>query len=415
MPDSSVPDGARPALLLLVHRIPYPPDKGDKIRSYHLLRYLAQRYRVFLGAFVDDTADRVHTGKVAQWCEDSCFVPVNPVLRKMASLRGIFTGVALTLPFYASSRLQGWVNQVIERHQVSRAIAFSSATAQFLLQRQHSSLRRVMDFIDIDSDKWAQYAARKRFPMSWLYRRESRRLLAFERRVASSFAASVFVSDHESALFRQLAPEAAASVHTIYNGVDLDLFDPVIEHADPFLPYPNAYHLVFVGAMDYWPNVDAVSWFAREVLPHVSSDKPVHLWIVGSRPTRQVQALARSAQVHVTGRVDDIRRYARHADICLAPLRVARGIQNKVLESLALARATLVTPNALEGIPAQHGEHLWVAADAPALAEATEQLLDAPELRDRLGRSGRKLVEQRFGWEDNLKQFSSLLESSTGS
>jgi sugar transferase (PEP-CTERM/EpsH1 system associated) len=399
----------KPPLLLLTHRIPFPPNKGDKIRSYHLLRALAKRYRVFLGTYIDDPADNAYRDTVSEWCEDTCFIEIDPLKRKVAALRGLACGTALTLPYYASARLRAWVGATIESEQIDLSIAFSSATAQFLLGSQFTKMRRVMDFIDIDSDKWAQYAAHQRFPMNWLYRREARCLLKFEREVAREFDASVFVSEHEAALFKRLAPESKDKVHAIYNGVDLERFSPDVSLDNPYTALSTERHLVFVGAMDYWPNVDAVQWFVKEVLPLVANTYALHLWIVGSNPTREVQALEKHVGVTVTGRVDDVRNYLAHADICVAPLRIARGIQNKVLESLAMRKATLVTPQALEGIPAEDGRDLLVADGAKALARGLETLLNDASLRDQLGRRGRALVESHFSWEGNLTGFDALL------
>jgi len=401
----------KPPLLLLVHRIPYPPNKGDKIRSYHLLLSLLRHYRVFLGCFIDDPADQVHREKLQQLCAGTCFVTISPTVRKLASLRGLLSGTALTLPYYASRKLQAWVDQVVQGEDIRHAIAFSSATAQFLLHTRFAGMRRVMDFIDIDSDKWLQYAERKKFPMNRVYRREGERLLCFERQVARQFDASVFVSEHEAALFRSLAPRSADKVHAIYNGVDLQRFaaDPTLRN--PFAEQQGVARLVFVGAMDYWPNVDAVQWFVREVMPLLRARRRIALWIVGGNPTREVQSLQQAGDVHVTGRVDDIRDYVQHADVCVAPLRIARGIQNKVLESLAMARPTVVTSPALEGIPAESGRHLMLADTPSAICEAIENLLDDEQLRSRLANEGRALMEKCFAWDRNLQHFQQLLEA----
>lgn len=400
----------KPGLLLLVHRIPFPPNKGDKIRSYNLLRHLLRDYRVYLGCFVDDPADQAHEAALRELCEDCCFVRIDPMRRKLASLRGLLSGAPLTLPFYASRKLQSWVDRVVEEQHIEAAVAFSSATAQFLMHERFAGLHKVMDFIDIDSDKWQQYAQRKRFPMSWLYRREGRSLLGYEAEVAHAFAASTFVSDDEASMFRQLVPAVADKVHAVPNGVDLEHFSADAALASPF-DNTEARKLVFVGAMDYWPNVDAVTWFAREVLPIVQQTAASEFWIVGSNPSREVKALQGLPGVRVTGRVDDVRSYVKHADVCVAPLRVARGIQNKVLESMAMAKATVVTPQALEGIPAIPGEHLLRADDADGLAAHITSLFNNPESAARMGTKARELMESRFSWQAALSPFDTLLQA----
>lgn len=401
----------KPPLLLLVHRIPYPPNKGDKIRSYHLLQHLRKHYRVFLGTFIDDPADAQHADYVRSLCEDACFISLNPSWRKLMSLRGLLNGQPLTLPYYASRELQRWVDRTVETHNIHRAIAFSSATAQFISGERFRNMVRVMDFIDIDSDKWAQYAPHKRFPMRQVYQREASRLLAYEQRIAAAFDASTFVSDHESELFRSLAPRSATRIYTVFNGVDLSHFKPAIQRQTPFAGQAEVKHLVFVGAMDYWPNEEAAAWFVNAVMPKLRKLIPVHFWIVGSKPPRSVQQLGEQADVTVTGRVDDVRDYLQHADLVVAPLRIARGIQNKVLEGMAMEKPVLVTSAALEGIPAEPNTHLALADTDDAFARAASNLLQEPLEAQKLAESGRRFVEQRFAWAQNLHVFDALLET----
>jgi sugar transferase (PEP-CTERM/EpsH1 system associated) len=269
----------------------------------------------------------------------------------------------------------------------------------------HDSTRRVMDFVDIDSDKWRQYSATKPWPLSWLYRREGERLLAWEREVARSFDASLFVSATEAADFRKLAPESSARIGFYNNGVDADYFSPARDYPNP---YPDAELAVaFTGAMDYWPNVDAVIWYAREVLPRLRERYPdLTFTIVGSRPTPQVRELAGLPGVRVTGRVDDVRPWLAHARAVVAPLRIARGIQNKVLEGMAMARTLVATPQALEGIHARVGEEVRCAGTADDLYRETLAALEGPDL----GPAARNRVLNDFAWDSALARVDQLLE-----
>jgi sugar transferase (PEP-CTERM/EpsH1 system associated) len=263
-----------------------------------------------------------------------------------------------------------------------------------------------MDFVDIDSDKWRQYAKTKSWPTSWLYRREGERLLAWERKVAAAFTASLFVSETEAADFRALAPESAARVGHYNNGVDADYFSPDRDYANP---YPaDATAIAFTGAMDYWPNIDAVTWYAREVLPGLRAARPELLFaIVGSNPTPQVRELAALPGVLVSGRVADVRPWLAHARVVVAPLRIARGIQNKVLEGMAMARNLVATPQALEGIHARVGEEVRRAVDAVELARETLAALDGPDL----GAAARARVMNDFTWDRALARVDPLLET----
>ncbi len=392
-------------LLLLVHRIPYPPNKGDKIRSYHLLRHLCARYQVHLGTFIDDSDDWQHVPRLQGMCASSHFAALHPLRGRLRSLAALAGGRPLSCDYYRDAGLRRWVDDTVRREGITRIVCYSSPMAQYT--DAHPSARRVMDFVDVDSDKWRQYADGKRWPMRQVYQREARLLLDYEREVARASDASLFVSPPEAQLFRTLAPESAARIGHYSNGVDTEFFSP---DSDYVSPYPSdARVLAFTGAMDYWPNIDAVSWFAREALPAIRAAAPdVMFCIVGSRPAPAVQRLAELPGVMVTGTVLDVRPYLAHAALCVAPMRIARGIQNKVLEAMAMARPVLVSPQALEGIDAVPGRELLLADDAAAFARAALDHLLTPG--PAIGAAARAKVELLYGWEGNLAAVSALLE-----
>ncbi|MBI1398193.1 MAG: TIGR03087 family PEP-CTERM/XrtA system glycosyltransferase [Betaproteobacteria bacterium] len=384
-------------LLFLSHRIPYPPNKGDKIRSYHLLKFLAQRFRVHLGTFVDDPDDWQHVPTVKALCAETCFVPLGKRAATFRSLRGLLTGRPLTLPYYENRTLRAWVDRLLAERNVRHAMVFSSSMAQYL---DGTSLDcRIADLVDVDSDKWAQYAAKMRGPRKWVYARESRLLAAYESGVAQQFDATYLVSAAEADLLRRIAPAASRRIGYFNNGVDSAYFSPEHEHDDPFAAGERA--VVFTGAMDYWPNVDAVTWFADEVLPEVRRSIPsATFYIVGARPSQAVSELGRREGVRVTGTVPDVRPFLAHAGVVVAPLRVARGIQNKVLEAMAMGRTVVVSPAAMEGIEAERGRELVEAASAAAFARAVIEHLRSPVAA--IGRLARERVITSYSWEANL-------------
>lgn len=401
----------KPKLLFLAHRIPYPPNKGDKIRSFNLLRHLAESYTIYLGAFVDQPADYEFAACLDKYCREVHLMPLKTRAAKLKSLRGLLDGRPLTLPYYANSAMQHWVTQTVAEQQIQHVLVFSSAMAQFVTSDDFADCRRVIDFVDVDSDKWRQYAQTSGILSRWLYRREAQRLLCYERKVASVFDASVFVSTPEAELFKELSPRAADKVFSAANGVDVDYFDPSRPLENP---YPeNASRIVFVGAMDYWPNVDAVVWFARQVFPTVLQAHPeCRFVIVGANPADNVRALGTQAGIDVVGRVDDVRPYVRHAAVSVAPLRIARGIQNKVLESMALGRPTVVTPAGMEGIDAEVGTELAVAQSADDYAHAVIELLNKPQQATQLGEAARERIVGSYQWARHLTRFDRLLEIS---
>jgi sugar transferase (PEP-CTERM/EpsH1 system associated) len=398
-------------LLFLVHRIPYPPDKGDKIRSFHMLRYLSRHYRVHLGSFIDDEDDWRHRDAVEALCASTCLQPLQPTRAKIRSLSGLLTGQALTLPYYRNRTMRAWVNRLLDERPVDRVVVFSSAMAQYLDRRQLRGRRSVLDFVDVDSDKWRQYSDTKGWPLNWLYRREARRLLEFDREMARRFDASLFVSPLEAGLFRELAPDSAGRIDVLRNGVDAEYFSPERVYPDP---YPGGSRpLVFVGAMDYWPNVDAVVWFADEVLPHLRQrESRTEFYIVGTRPDPRVRALGERDGITVTGRVDDVRPYIARALGVVAPLRVARGVQNKVLEAMAMARPVIATPLALEGIDTRIGEEVLCADQADDFSGKALALMHGDFDAAAMGRAARRRVLRDYDWQSNLERLRHCLEGS---
>ncbi|MBI5430601.1 MAG: TIGR03087 family PEP-CTERM/XrtA system glycosyltransferase [Nitrosomonadales bacterium] len=392
-------------LLYLVHRIPYPPNKGDKIRSYHLLKHLSRHFKVHLGAFIDDPDDWKYAEALKEMVSGEMkLLPLNPAWAKLRSTYGFLSGEPLTVPYYRNAELKNWVGQLTANRPIRHVLVFSSAMSQYVTA--YPKLRRIIDFVDIDSDKWRQYSERKSWPLNWVYRREARTLLAFERRIAGTFEASVFVSRAEAALFQQLAPECASRVTYYNNGVDLDYFSPAHDHDNPYPPGERV--LAFTGAMDYWANVDAVTWFSREVFPALRAQFPdVRFYIVGSRPTGEVLALAGDGII-VTGSVPDVRPYVAHAAISVAPLRIARGIQNKVLEAMAMAKPVVVSPQALEGIDAKTGREVILANDAAEFIARIAVQLAQPD--EALGQAARQRVVQDYSWDRSLQRVDRLLE-----
>jgi polysaccharide biosynthesis protein PslH len=394
-------------LLYLVHRMPYPPNKGDKVRSFHLLKHLVQRHRVFVGTFMDDADDAVHIPKLRGLCAGLHVARLHPRRARLASLTGLLTGEALTLPYYRDGGLTQWVNDTLAAEKIDAAVVFSSSMAQYVQGR--AGLPMWVDFVDVDSAKWADYAPQHAWPLSWLYRREGRLLLDCERAVAAAAQRSFFATEKEADLFRGLAPECAGSVLAMNNGVDAEYFSPLPQRASP---YPAGdMPIVFTGAMDYWPNVDAVGWFVRDVWPRLRAKRPgLGFYIVGRSPTAAVRALTGNGVV-VTGTVPDVRPYLQRAAVVVAPLRLARGIQNKILEAMAMARPVVAASVCVEAIAATPGADIVAAVDAQDYASAVEQLLDEPAHAAAIGAAGRDCVLNRYSWSAHMAVLDGQLPS----
>ncbi|ADJ28640.1 TIGR03087 family PEP-CTERM/XrtA system glycosyltransferase [Nitrosococcus watsonii] len=396
-------------LLFLAHRIPFPPNKGDKIRSYHLLRFLASRYRVHVGAFVDDPVDWKYASDLHRLgIDELCLRPLPRALALARCLTALVAGKPLGLAYYKDRCMSRWVQDIAARHSLEGVVIFSSVMAQYLtmLPRRVSA---IVDFVDVDSEKWHAYSQTSSPPLSWVYQREARTLLTFERKIAAQAQAATFVSSAEAELFCRLAPEVATQVLAAPNGVDTDFFSPDQHYSSPYRPEQQV--LVFTGAMNYRPNVDAVIWFAEAIFPKILAVIPAAcFYIVGTQPTEAVRRLSAGRQVYVTGTVADMRPYLAHARAAVAPLRIARGIQNKMLEAMAMARPVLATPEAAEGIDLPPACENLVSATPDQFAAKTIAVLLQGK-GEEAGRKGREHVLQNYHWDNHLERFSALLRT----
>ncbi len=391
-------------ILFLSQRVPFPPNRGDKITTFRLVERLSRRFEVEVLAFGEDPEDQAHAAELGRRGLATQLVPRPRGPARLASLgRALLTGRALTLGHYASPRLADLARAAGARADL--CYAYSSSMGAFLLPLE--GRRRIMHFAELDSDKWRQYAQRSRglaWPMGRVYAREARTLLGFERKLAARFDHSVFCTPLEQAIFERAIPGRPSTV--IRNGVDLAAQRP----SDPARRQPD--QLVFVGVMDYLPNIDGVVWFAREILPQIRARRPgAGFTIVGSRPTPAVTELASLPGVRVTGFVDDPGRYLAEASVSVAPLRIARGIQNKVLEALAAALPVVGTTPATQGVEGQPGRDFLVADSAADFAARCLALLEDPSEALALGQRGRRFVEAHYDWEQVLDPFDRLIDA----
>jgi sugar transferase (PEP-CTERM/EpsH1 system associated) len=389
-------------LLYVAHRIPYPPDRGDKIRSWHVLKHLAGLGRVHLACFADDEADAAHLPALRAALAGAlgeAHVEIRRTGKAAGGVKALLSGKPVSLTMFDSTALRAFVSRILARPEVETVFVYSGQMAQFVPAEARQ--RFVMDFGDVDSAKFGEYG-RSGGPLAWVHRREARSLAAFERSTAARADTSLFVSEAEADLFRRTVAPAGADIRAVQNGVDLAFFDPAAAVAAAKLPRPA---IVFTGQMDYAPNIDAVSWFARDVLPILPS---AHFAIVGRQPPEAVRRLA-SQRVTVTGAVEDVRSWLVAADVVVAPLRIARGIQNKVLEAMAMARPVVASPAAFEGIDAEPGRDLLVAEGAKAQADAISSLIADPAAAQTLGNSARRRLLEGYRWEAKLAPLNALI------
>jgi sugar transferase (PEP-CTERM/EpsH1 system associated) len=397
-----------PDLLFLMQRLPFPLIKGEKVRNWQILNYLTKWYDVHFGCLIDDPADFQHIDTVRALCKDMFTAPLDKRRAKLTCATGLLTGEPLSVTFFRDRGLRKWVEDVVTRVKPEMIFVNSSNMAPYILDLPRTG-KRVVELGDIDSEKFRSYSETAGTPMRQVYRREWRLVRQLERRVALECDYSVLVTEPEAAMFRRAVPEAAHKIVGISCGVDHRYFDPARDYEAPFDPAAGP-SFVFTGTMDYLPNIDAVIWFANQVLPRIREASPgARFFIVGSNPADAVKRLASMDGITVTGRVPDVRPYIHHATASVGPMRIARGIQNKVLEAMAMGKPVIVTSGALEGIDATPGRDLILADDAESFAAAAIRLIGAAPERLALGQAARRLILERYDWDACLSGFDPLM------
>jgi sugar transferase (PEP-CTERM/EpsH1 system associated) len=370
-----------------------------------MLEHLAKEWTVDLGCLMDDPADSQHLPVLHACCADVHVAPVTRGGRIVRTLFGTRPGQPLSLAWFHEPGLARWVRANLSTRHYEAVMVYSSAMATYIPLGTGGPLR-ILDMVDVDSEKWRAYAESADGPKRLLWAREARTLLAFERRAAAQFDRTLLVSAQEAQTFAALAPEVAPRIDWVENGVDIANFDPAGDWPNPFAAGPPA--IVFTGTMNYRPNIEAVSFFAKEVMPRLASLTPSpHFHIVGANPSPAVRALAELPRVHVTGSVPDVRPYLAHAAVVVAPLRIARGIQNKVLEAMAMARPVVASPEAHEGVRAVAGRDLLVANGAENMTAAVAQVLAGRV--PGLGTAARAAVLGGHDWKATLTRLDDML------
>ncbi len=393
-------------ILFLAHRIPWPADRGDKIRSYHIVKHLAGIAPLHVAAFADDARDM---GFVKEM--EPNFASVHIELRDKPQWRSgiaaLRSGMPISIESFRSQSMKTWVNDLIASGRISHIFCFSGQMAQYV--PADFAGKFVMDFVDVDSAKFQTYSADGNAFMRWINNREANLLANFERETARRSDMNLFVSQAEADIFLLRSKTDKKRIRPLGNGIDTISYDPTAD-IPKLKSLPKGKLIVFTGQMDYRPNIEAVCDFAVHAMPAIRMVHPDAVFaIVGRNPSSAVLALAKRDGVIVTGAVDDVRSWLSAASVVVAPLRIARGIQNKVLEAMAMAKAVVLSPAAAEGIDAKDGEHFRVAANVAAEAVQVCDLLANTHAAQRLGISARLHVISRYGWAQQLAMLDDLM------
>ncbi len=390
-------------ILFLSHRTPFPPDKGDKIRSYHLLSQLARRHTLSLAYWVDDPRDMEHADELNRICRGRLFyLPLSACGAKARALWSLARGNSFSEGHYYSTGFQSAIDALVKEEKPDLIYVFSSPMALYV--EKFRGIPTIIDFVDVDSDKWGQLAEFVSAPLSMLYRLEQRRLARFEFRVSAWSRSNLFVSQAEADLFRQLGGQG--EIVSLPNGVEMGLRRlPSREEYGQVLKAKRTNRsspikISFVGTMNYYPNIDAVLYFAQDIFPLIRHKYNQAIFeIVGRFPPKSVRRLNGLNGVRVLGEVQDVRSLLIHADVSVAPLRIARGVQNKILEAIAIGIPVVATPQAVRGLEVREGDEILIGDSPEQFALQVLRLLDDVHLRNQITKRAWNRVNQLYRWD----------------
>ncbi len=392
-------------ILFIVHRIPYPPNKGDKIRSFFILKHLAQKHEIYLTCLIDDKHDLQYVENLSKYCKGMEFSLINKTWANFRMLFNLLSGKSLSLAYFGSGKLHKKVKYWLKTINFDAIYVYSSGVAQYAINVK--GIPKIMDYVDVDSDKWKQNAEYSKFPFNWIYHTESELLRKYEKLIVDNFEKYIFVTERDKNLFKSFIVDKDAFI--IPNGVNLEYFSKNADFEDDVSLSDSGNKIVFTGAMDYFANIDAAEYFYKKIMPLIKEN--FKFLIVGSNPTKKLKKLSDGKAVIVTGRVKDIRPYLKCSQVYVAPLRISRGVQNKVLEAMSFGLPVVTTSKVLDGIRARPGIDLLVEDDPKSFANAVTSLLSDKSLAEKIGQAGRKFVEQNYNWSISFEMLDQLIEA----
>ena len=387
-------------IFFLCQRVPFPPDRGDKIVTFHEIRHLSQQHEIHVFCLADGVADLANIPGLRDCTASVTAVPVTRLRSRLRALSALAGNRPLSVAAFDEAALHRAIISKADQLPPDLIIVFSCNVAQYA--EHFAAVPRIMQFHDLDSLKWAQFAERYRIPLKWIYRTEAKRLLLYEGHIARQFSHSLVCTAEELKDFTRLFPGVTVSL--VGNGVDLDYFQSSAIAK-------RSGSMVFTGVMDYFANVDAVEWFCSEILPSVQAEMPqATLTICGNRPSPVVRRLRKRRGVTVTGWVPDTRPYLDAAEVFVAPLRVARGVQNKLLEALAMGLPCVASSVAWRGTAVPQGAGILVADNAKEFADLVIRLLRDAALRSEMAVKARAAAEAKYRWEAPLAALDRVID-----
>jgi sugar transferase (PEP-CTERM/EpsH1 system associated) len=392
-------------ILYVCHRFPYPPKRGGKIRPFNMIRHLARSHEVVVCSLARSKQEEDEAQGIAPYCSAFHVQRVDETVQKLRMVAALPTPITASTAYFHSLALARTIDRLLAESRFDLIFVHCSSVAHYV--RHVRDVPKILDFGDMDSQKWLEYARYKPFPLSAGYWWEGWRLSAYERRLARQFDLCTATTRAEWETLESYRTGVASDWFP--NGVDSDFFAPTDGRY-------NADTIAFVGRMDYYPNQQCMLGFCEHALPRLRQRRPgIRLLIVGADPSPKVQRLGAIAGVTVTGSVPDVRSYVRSAALTVAPLTIARGTQNKVLESMAMGVPVVASRAAAGGVDAVPGEHLLVADTPAEQCEAILSLLEDPARRARFAQAARARVLSNHAWPQSMQRLDRIIDRCTGS
>lgn len=417
------PCAKRPLKILVVtHNVPYPPNKGDKIRSWNLIKELAKNNELHLVSLVRDKEDQKYQDKLSETCQCAILVQINPLRAKLRAALALFSKKSLTEAFFKNKEATLAVENLCRRHDFDAKLAICSSVGSYVLKSskvdgKDREVLRAIDFVDVDSAKWKRYSLVSKPPRSWLYWSEFKRLARLERELYKNFEISVLTTSREKQVLAAICSDDSEKTLVCPNGIDTSFFKPLKEMPADYKQLDgfggkDSKAIVFVGQMDYLPNVDAAIYFYRLVLPELKrKHKNLQFLIVGRKPVPKLSEVCKTAII--TGEVDDVRPWIHAASVFVAPMRLAFGVQNKVLEAMACKIPVVSSERILNGMTAEPGRDLLLANSPSQFQKQVDYLLSDEELRQKVAEAGYRYVLKNHDWSSSARILETAIRAQT--
>ena len=387
-------------ILYVCHRFPFPPKRGGKIRPFNMIKHLAGEHEVTVASIARSPEEAREGSGIAPFCAHYVAAQVNGLIQSARMIARLPTPTPSSMGYFYSIALKRSIAELIARTQFDLIFVHCSSVAPYVASVP--GIPKILDFGDMDSQKWLEYSRYKPFPLSLGYRLEGVKLQRMEKQLARQFDLCTATTRAEWETLENYGLGVPSDWFP--NGVDSEYFKPASAAYDPDT-------ISFVGRMDYYPNQECMFEFCEKTMPLLRQHRPnIKLWIVGADPTPAVRKLGELPGVTVTGSVPDVRPYLHRSALMVAPLNIARGTQNKILEAMAAGVPSVVSRTAAGGVDAVAGEHLLVANTPQEYVQAIQCILDDDSERGRLAKAGRERMLSHHAWASSMRRLDGIIE-----